>query len=161
MSNISLPLTYKCGNCYTNAYVNKRHYYKDKNLKLVIGSLGINGWFEYGGKNWIKNDFEKKIMGFCSDSHCWLEDDEGNIYDYLFEDYNFWVKYNTKSNMRRIGLVEGVSKEDLARDGVEYVPAPKDAQNMLFLNTFKVMKDSHDGLLAGTCKWIGNHIISI
>ena len=125
---------------------------------MVMGSLGINGWFEYGGKNWTKKDFEKKIMGYCSDSHCWFEDDEGNVSDYLYEDYDFWVKFNTRQKMRRVGLVEGVSKEELARDGVEYVPAPKDAQTALFLATFKFMRDSHDGLLKGTCKWNGTHL---
>ena len=33
--------------------------------------------------------------------------------------------------MRRTGLVEGVSKADLLADGIEYVPAPLDAQMFL------------------------------
>lgn len=157
-SKMSLPLTYKCGNCYINAYINMRHHYKDKSLKLVIGSLGINTWFEYGGKDWTKKDFQKKLMGFRSDSHCWLEDSDGNIYDFLFSEYEDWVMINTRRKMKRKGLLEGVPKAELARQGVQYVPAPKDAQEMLFLATFKHMKETHDSLISGKCSWYGSHI---
>jgi hypothetical protein len=128
MSAAAVPLTYIPGGCYLNAYVNKLNHYKDRKLKIVCGSLGINGFFEFGGKNWKKKQFQDKINGNRTDSHCWLEDEEGNVYDNLFLDYNFWVLLRTRKPMKRYGILEGVSKEELARDGVEYVPAPVDAQ---------------------------------
>lgn len=153
---MALPLTYKQRNCFINAYINKLNHYKDKNLKMVIGSLGINGWFEYGGKDWKKEDFKKRMEYHCSDSHCWLEDEEGNVYDMLFKEYKYWVEYRTHQPMKRVGLIEGVSKEELARDGIVYLPACKDTQTMLFLNTYSFIKKAYAGLQTGKYQWIGS-----
>ena len=153
-----LPLTYKHNNCQINAYINMRNHYKNKSLTLVFGSLGINGWFEYGGKNWSVNDFKKKIDGYSSDCHCWLEDDKGNVYDYLHEEYNNWVLFRTKRKMKRTGLIEGVSKKDLANDGIEYIPASFEAQKLLFLSIFDLLWEIEIGLKKGTHGWLGTHI---
>lgn len=128
---------YQVGGCYVNAFINQKEYYAEKKLRLVIGSFAINGWFEFGGKDWTKDDFEKKMMPGMSDSHCWLEDAEGNVYDRLFTEYeNRWVKYRTGKPMPVKGTLEGISKEDLKDIGIEYVPAPKDAQ-LALLNHHK------------------------
>ena len=145
----TFPLTYKSGNCYLNAFINKEHHYKDKKLKMVIGSLGINNWFEYGGKHWTKADFAKKVRGYITDSHCWLEDADGNVYDYLFEDYDYWVGVRTGKSMRRKGLLEGVSKADLLADGIEYVPAPLDAQLHLASATGMYVRTTVKALISG------------
>jgi hypothetical protein len=155
----SLPLTYKANNCYINAFINLRHHYKGKGLKLVIGSLGINRWFEFGGRDWTKSDFAKKMSGsFQTDSHCWLEDKDGNIYDYLFDDYDFWVKFRTNKPMRRKGLLEGVSKTDLRAVGIQYIPADKDTQQMLFLHTYKHCCEAERRLLDGSSEWCGDSL---
>lgn len=153
----SLPLTYKANNCYINAFINKTHHYKDKTLKMVIGSFAINGWFEFGGKHWTKADFAKKIHGVSSDSHCWLEDADGNVYDFIFPEYNFWVGIRTRKPMRRTGLVEGVSKADLLADGIEYVPAPLDAQLLLATATGKFVRNAVQKLISGEARWHGDY----
>ena len=156
---MSIPLTYKHANCYINAYINRLHHYKDKNLKMVIGALGINDWFEYGGKDWTLDDYQRTMFGHISDSHCWLEDDEGNVYDFLFEEYKYWVNIRTKKPMKRSGLIEGVSKEELKADGIEYVPAPLEARKALFFATHKMMKMTHDALASGKAKWMGQMLM--
>jgi len=156
---MSIPLTYKHANCYINAYINRLHHYKDKNLKMVIGALGINDWFEYGGKDWTLDDYKRTMFGHISDSHCWLEDDEGNVYDFLFEEYKYWVNIRTKKPMKRSGLIEGVSKEELKADGIEYVPAPLEARKALFFATHKMMKTTHDALASGKAKWMGQMLM--
>jgi hypothetical protein len=147
-------------NCYLNAYINMRNAYKDKGLKLVIGSLGINKWFEYGGKNWGMAEFMLKVDGYTSDSHCWLEDKDGNVYDCLFSQYELWVAIRTDKPMRRKGVLEGVSKADLLKDGIEYVPAPKDVQTALFLINHKFLRYAYDGLVKGTNKWVNGNLVS-
>jgi hypothetical protein len=136
-----------------------RDSYKGKKLKLVSGSLGVNGWFEFGGKKWTKKDFEKKIDGYTTDAHAWLEDEEGNVYDFLFKEYNYWSLIRTKQPLKRTGLLEGVSKADLAKDGIEYVPAPKDAQLALFLAVNKHCLSAYVGLKNGSYSWFGNYLL--
>jgi hypothetical protein len=156
---MTLPLTYKAGNCYINASINRAHHYKDLGLKMVIGSLGINGWFEFGGRRWAKSDFAAKINGYVTDSHCWLEDAEGNVYDFLFPEYQYWVRIRTDMPMRMTGLIEGVSKKTLARSGIEYVPAPMDAQMLLASATGAHVRDTVSGLISGSAFWVGNYVM--
>lgn len=150
---------YQQNGCYVNAFINQKGYYAEKKLKLVIGSLSINGWFEFGGKNWTKKDFQAKMFPGISDSHCWLEDAEGNVYDYLFGGYEGrWVIYRTGNKMKLIGMVEGMSKAELLTYGVEYVPAPMDAQFML-LNHHKIhMSEMYKAWKSDTLISVGNGI---
>jgi hypothetical protein len=136
-----------------------RNCYADRKLKLIIGSLGINGWFEYGGKTWGESEFMRKASGISSDSHCWLEDEGGNVYDCLFPQYNFWVKLRTGSEMKLSGILEGVSKAKLATMGIDYVPAPKDAQTALFCFHHKFVKDMYEGLKTHKYVFSGDHIV--
>jgi len=152
----SIPLTYYAGNCYLNAFFNSRHHYRHLNLKLVIGSLGINGWFEFGGADYKEDDFLKMMNGISSDSHCWLEDSDGNVYDFLFPQYDFWVKYRTNRPMKRKGLLEGVSKVKLARSGIQYVPADKESQTTLFTNIFKYLLECENRIRNGNAYWTKN-----
>ncbi len=152
----SIPLTYKSNNCYLNAFFNSRHHYKHLGLKLVIGSFGINGWFEFGSPAYKKADFAKMMKGISSDSHCWLEDADGNVYDFLFPKYNYWCKIRTRRPMKRKGLLEGVSKAELARDEIFYIPADKETQTMLFVNIFKYLKECEVRMLTGNAHWGDN-----
>jgi len=147
---VKLPLTYKHGYCPINAFINSRHAYKDKNLKIVIGSLGVNGWFEYGGKNWGMEEFQRKM----EDVHFWLEDKNGNVYDFLFERYSLWSVIRTGNKLRRTGILEGVSKNELKSIGIEYIPAPTEAQMMLYLYNFDTMMNAEKVLMNGSGRWI-------
>jgi hypothetical protein len=135
---MTAPMTYEHKLCYLNAYVNRLYYYKGKNLKMVIGALSINNQFGFGHKDWTKEDYLQTIRGTNSDSHCWLEDDEGNVYDYLFEQYKWWAE-KKKQPMKRSGLLECVSKEELVADGIEYIPASQETQLALYLNVCEIL----------------------
>lgn len=159
---MTLPLTYKKDQCFINAYINHHNHYLDKKLRLVIGSFAINGWFEFGGKNWTKKDFIKNLTGtYTTDAHCWLEDEDGNVYDYIHEGYDFWVKIRTNKPMKFSGLVEGVSKADLLGKGIEYVPADKETQQILFLRSLKQCRKAEKQLKEGSGWWIGDSLATV
>lgn len=139
----TLPLTYTSGNCFFNAYINKRHYYKGKNLKLVIGSVSFNGFFEFGGETWgLKEFVARHSHGHIWDAHAWLEDEEGNIYDKIFSFYNYSAKVNTGSELKvATGTVwEGISPQQAKKQGVVYVKADKDTQTAIFISLLPYCK---------------------
>ena len=150
---MALPLTYYENQCYINSFINKKHHYKNKNLKLVIGSLGLNGWFEFGGKDWGMEEFKKKMGAESSDSHCWLEDDNGNIYDYVFKGYDDIAEYRTGRKLGYTGILEGKSKKWCKSAGLTYLPASKEVQTMLFLNVLKILQNAESKLASGRAKW--------
>jgi len=119
------------GHCYYNATRNNTRYFKDKRLKVVYGSLGLNGHFEYGGRNWTAKEFYPNPM----DSHAWLEDAEGNVYDYIFPEYAaFAEKWGKTVTFQSDWEILGLSKADLLEDGLEYIPAPRKAQKDILKN---------------------------
>jgi hypothetical protein len=97
----------------------------------VIGSLGLAGHFEFGGKYHTKDDFYKNPF----DSHAWLEDAEGNVYDYIFPFYKecaiLWHKNPTFPVDWEI---IGCSKKDLEEEGLEYIPASSKARADIIKN---------------------------
>ncbi len=125
-------LCYQPNNCFANAYINSRYGYKDLNLKLKMGSLAFNGWWEFGGDGWTVEKFKARAeagpFGPRIDAHAWLEDDEGNVYDYAQEDWSAIAKLRTGKGLPYSGLLTKVSKADAARLGFTYQEAPKDAQ---------------------------------
>lgn len=153
---MSIPLTYKKGYCFLNAYINSRHAYKDLGLKLKLGSLGLNGWFEYGGKNWGKADFFKTHQpgSWTFDAHAWLEDAEGNVYDFCFKHYDWVCEVRGVGKLKIQGLIEGKSKADLEALGLSYVTADAEAQKAMFLEMFKALRNEEAGLANGTARWL-------
>lgn len=149
-----MPLTYYQNQCYFNAYINKKHHYKGKNLKLVIGSLGFYDWFEFGGKEWGMLEFALRLNTDSSDSHCWLEDEQGNIYDYIFKDYNRISKKRTGKVLPYLGILEGKSKEWCQSKGLTYLPASKEVQRMLFLQCFHLLNRAEKDLQTGRARWV-------
>jgi hypothetical protein len=133
-------LSYTAGECYFNAAKNRVRGYKHLNLHWVCGSLGLAGHFEFGGKNWGVADFRKKP----ADSHAWLEDDEGNVYDYIFDRYaEFAETWGKKPRFPTSWCVEGISKEDLKAEGLEYVPADKRSTEVIkeFVRTMAAQRN--------------------
>jgi hypothetical protein len=137
----ALEARYIPAQCCANAYINCRYYYKNLKLKLVFGSLGLNGHYEYGGVNWNVGDFDKNFGDF----HCWLEDDEGNVYDYIFDFYNDISKLITRKKLRIVGTLEGFSKTTLEQNGLHYIVADKATQILLFMRYIPLMK-AQEGL---------------
>ena len=121
-------LRYDLAECFINAAWNKSHAYSHLNLKFVVGSLGLAGHFEYGGKDYTASQFKAKP----SDSHGWLEDEEGNVYDFIFPEYAEYATHWGKKPQFATGwAIEGISKADLLADGLEYVPAPPKAEKVI------------------------------
>ena len=119
------------GQCYINAYINKTNIYKHLNLRVVFGSLGLAGHFEYGGKYHTAKDFYKNPF----DSHAWLEDDDGNVYDIIFPQYRDIARFFGKNPTFPVNWeVAGISKEDLLEEGLEHIPAPKTARADIIRN---------------------------
>lgn len=154
---MSHPLEYKLGRCVANAYLNKRHYYKDKNLKLVVGSLGFNGWYEFGGRLWTTEDFMKTFkQRDCPsfDVHVWLEDEEGNVYDYIFDEYNTISQIRTGKKLKMRGLLEAKSKRELLRAGLAYVPASESTQVSIMVQYWDWLKAVEESWLrTNTYSW--------
>ena len=119
---------YYSNHCYFNAHYNRKNYQPYNHLKPVYGSLRINGTniFGKGGRN-IK-DFKD-----LQSSHCWLEDDEGNVYDYIFDHY--YTGGNRSITPVSKGYSEweivGLSKKDLKDIGIEFIPANKETQKAI------------------------------
>jgi hypothetical protein len=122
------PRIYKDGQCYLNADLNKARAFKDLGLRVVYGSLGLGGWFEYGGKDWGVAEFRRKP----TDSHAWLEDAEGNVYDYAHKSWS-WIARTRGAPVRWQDDAEffGEPKKDLARMGLTYLPASTEAQAVI------------------------------
>ena len=133
-------LKYRENNCFVNAFLNKRHSYKDLNLKYVIGGLGVNGWVEYGGKDWTKEQYLLTYsLGPSIDAHAWLEDNEGNIYDFCFSGYSAAAFVRTGKPLPFSGLIEKKSKAECAAMGLTYYPADKDTQTSIFILFLKYL----------------------
>jgi hypothetical protein len=123
--------TYKT--CYWNAEKNAETVFKDKGLKRVCGSLVLANAWAYGSPN-KKHNYKKNP----SNSHCWLEDAEGNVYDYCQPFWDFEVRQviNPKDDdtpYLPLGVeFRGASKNSLKALGMEYIPAPEATQQFLF-----------------------------
>ena len=136
--------------CFLNAYINQQGIYKALDLKMVVGSVGWNDWFEYGGKGWTLLDFikAKKGKGVGGwDAHCWLEDAEGKVYDFISETDDLYTRFRTGRGLKVKGAVMGVSKADLKAKGVEYVPADADTQYAIFKSQMPHIADHAQALL--------------
>jgi len=119
---------YVIRDCYFNAHINQGLVFKDLNLRKVMGSLAMNGFWEFGGENHTLADFQKDP----ADSHCWLEDADGNVYDYCYEHYLMVAKVRTGSMKgMRVGEVRKVNHHEARLRGLTYKAAPPDAQQWL------------------------------
>jgi hypothetical protein len=125
---------------------------------MVYGSIGMNDWFEYGGKDWKLKDFKKKQEGWRWDAHAWLEDKDGNVYDYAFDWYNEVAKIQTKRPLKITGLIEGMSKSELKSLGLTYVEASKDVALAIFLSQKDTISNIVNDLKSGKATWNGDYI---
>lgn len=145
---MTLPVTYLSGFCLMNAYINQRHAYKEKGLKMKIGSLAINGWWEYGGENWKQADFARTFTGDSCDFHAWLEDAEGNVYDCAQPWFNEVAKIRTGRPLTVKGKIEGKSKEALSALGLTYKEADVEAQAWIAIRFAKRAKEIEAHIVA-------------
>jgi hypothetical protein len=127
-------VSYTLNQCFINAVRNRDNGYKELNLRLVIGSLGLNEWFEFGGKDW-KTTKDWIVKGRKApgtwDAHGWLEDEEGNVYDFVFDDYLNISDIRNGRGLLKAGIVEKKSKKQCERMGLTYIAAPQPVQEII------------------------------
>lgn len=129
--------------CLHNAYLNQQGIYKNLDLKIVIGSIAFNGWWEFGGKGWTMMDFINSKRGKTSwDAHAWLEDDEGNVYDWIFEEDSLIAILHTGKPLKCQGRVERRSKADLEARGVSYEAADEQTQYVIRKSWLKTITEN-------------------
>jgi hypothetical protein len=131
------------GNCIVCAIVNRRMVYRDRRLRVVIGSLGVCGknpfsrneqvFYMYGDTNFkTVDDFITATGNF--DVHVWLEDSDGRVYDYLSrhvvkETQKLLRKTKKIASMKRGTRLVGLTKAKTRQCyGLCYVPAAIDVQ---------------------------------
>jgi hypothetical protein len=60
-----------------------------------------------------------------------LEDDNGNVYDYFFNNYNEVAMHWTKKAVMPSQVIERAPKERLRLFGLDYIPASAKAQRLV------------------------------
>jgi hypothetical protein len=131
-AKMSETLPYQCvpKRCFVNAFVNSRHCYKDLKLKVKIGTMKWKDYYMYDEPRSVESVEKEWNKYRAFSSHCWLEDDEGNVYDYWTDD--MIEAKNTK--------VEKMSKEEIRKFNYEYVEFNKTIQTKVFLLIYKELK---------------------
>ena len=126
---------YEFGYCTQNALKTlERGIIKAEGLHLVAGSLGMNGHYEYGGKDWIDSDFKKKNY---KDAHVWIEDSEGRIYDCILPEWSSCCKFwNVKITFPRTHTtIEGMTPRELfTKYKITYKKADPETQEKIIKN---------------------------
>ena len=127
------PVLYCVGMCFLNAEWNRTHAYADLRLHPVVGTLALNGWEEYGGSDWSEAKWLEARKDYLQwDAHCWLEDDEGNVYDFCFDRYIEIALIQTgRRGLLKTGILERASRVDCGKRGMRYTPAPSAIQRMV------------------------------
>jgi hypothetical protein len=161
--------TYIVNHCWWNSMANKDNYYSQqgKRLRLVFGTMSVEGKVLFGNENHTDDDWLRHLVDDKNerglDAHCWLEDEEGNIYDKFFSSYESiaclddkhrgTLSYREKRNLLlcREGkrflkkaklneVYEGWSPKDLYnKRGVSYKPMG-DKATVLYLATLLKLK---------------------
>jgi len=120
--------------CMLNAYMNSRHYWESKNLKIRIGNVSLDGDLMYSVPPLLTttDDWNTEIerCGGSVPAHYWLEDADGNIYDVLIFD-----------ELKQRVVIEGKSPAELKRKSeLVYLPFPREIQTYLFLRAYKELR---------------------
>lgn len=133
------PVLFLDGNCYIYAYYNRQRCYVDLGLHLVSGSLGFGKktprWFEFGSETYCTaKDFMSALGSW--DWHVWLEDGDGNVWDVVPDIWHPLAKtygrhFSFGSDKETV-VMEGLSKAEAKKHGLEYVPADESTQHILF-----------------------------
>ena len=127
-------LIYEEQRCWYNAIINANAYRNvyGLDLKWVVGALklhsskgcvGSNGFMNYDGTFTLRQP--EDLEEHWDDTHAWLEDDEGNVYDYVTK-HDYSLMYALDPYCRRFKLKEGFiigeSYASLKKNGYELIP---------------------------------------
>jgi hypothetical protein len=134
------------GMCIFFALVNQRLVYKDRELQVVIGSLGfgVDGkvFWEHGHPRAAKASQFVMHDGHSTDLHLWLQDKKtGAIFDILYKQFlavALMQGCRTDTLKQNPEVVDGASKKELAERGFHYEPAPIHVQCALWKHLIRV-----------------------
>lgn len=129
----------KC--CWWNAAHNRIVYKRTRNLNLrwVVGAWKVvlnrkMGWGSSNGYNPITKlprTGEADIMRNWDDTHAWLEDEDGNVYDYFYQEDIDLMPEQRPDFTLEAGRIEGVSRADLAKKGYIITPYAIEDQGLV------------------------------
>ena len=129
--------------CWYNASYNRCVYRQTKNLKLhwVVGGIMYaksRKNRDYTVLGFIKNKYgepelRKNFNNYLqvSDTHAWLEDDDGNVWDYLHPEDVERHNVNAPDWKLKAGYIRGIHRSVLAKLGYELYPHPVETQKKI------------------------------
>jgi hypothetical protein len=137
-------LIYEEQRCWYNAMINSYAYNQvyGLNLKWVVGALklhspkgcvGSNGFMNYDGDTFTLRPPED-LKENWDDTHAWLEDDEGYVYDYITEhDYSLMSMIDPQCKRFRMksGFVIGETYASLKKNGYELIPYSMESRKVV------------------------------
>ena len=149
--------TYKEGHCWFNAAKNLRPLSKTNGVPLhwVCGArqyhanaercmwTGMDGRLLPDGRKVEVVHDEKTLRRRWRDTHAWLEDDSGNVYDYIYEtDAQFPAEWKNTSRWKMdVGFVNGIHRSRLAELGFQLTPFSLEGQRVVLANLMEWCDD--------------------
>ena len=128
--------------CWYNAIINAnayRHVY-GLELKWVVGAVKFHAPRGNIGRNGFMDDDEntlrtpEDLRTNWDDTHAWLEDDEGLVYDCIMEEEYAIVRmidpYRRRFKMDA-GFIVGESYASLKKKGYELIPYPEESKRVV------------------------------
>jgi hypothetical protein len=128
---------------YNSVYNLNQGPFRDAGMRMVVGALRVNGVSVYG----YKNPDDRRYQTYASNSHAWLEDNYGRIYDYIHDGVHLVVQLAQKVPTCPVGEIRGRTPAELKALGLDYIPATGDARAAII------------GYLWTTAGWIASDIL--
>lgn len=128
------------GNCYICAYYNRLRCYAGLGLKLVCGSLGFGKehprWLLFGKRHYVTAKDFMNGHPLSWDWHVWLENEEGCVWDVLPGMWHTLAhalgRHLGIGSAEEDSVIEGLARDILEKEGLEYIPASEATQSILF-----------------------------
>lgn len=131
---IGIPYTF---HPWFDVFFKKHNFYKNKEMKVVAGSLGLGEdeediWWEHGHKDWATfAQFTDSPLEL--DAYFWLEDQDEKVYDVLRPELecallHTGIHLQDETFPRAIN---GETRAEMKTKGIHYIPAPEMTQTLL------------------------------
>jgi hypothetical protein len=132
---------YEQRNCFWDAYINQQRLARAGiKAKIVCGSLGfrILRHVHYpAGDHWLFGMAGSKYKYFVenpTDSHVWVEDEDGGVYDFFHEEYlEDYKRHGLTIGVRGGCAIDGIQKSELRNTyGMIYEAADRKTQDYIW-----------------------------
>jgi hypothetical protein len=157
-----LQVLYASQACYHQASFNQAHAYRELELRVTVGSLGIGlaheePFYEFGGADFTtfahykQYTVESDLEPGCHlwDAHIWLEDADGRVYDVVSGVMKNCAEVRGKTlRFLERHVIEGLDKSQLAAAGLHYIAAPGAAQAVLMTAISRQWRPAFDTSVA-------------